>query len=86
MAFDYCEGLTSITIPESVTTIGYGAFDVCNISDVYCHADPENLSFSLSWADESWQIHVPAIYLDKWKEKNGKYTIIGDIKNSCQQY
>ena len=28
-AFDYCEGLTSITIPDSVTSIGYQAFGHC---------------------------------------------------------
>ena len=28
-AFSYCEGLTSVTIPNSVTSIGYEAFDVC---------------------------------------------------------
>ena len=34
------------------------------------------------WASSNWQIHVPTIYLDKWKDKYGKYyTFIGDIKN-----
>ena len=30
MAFAYSPRLTSITIPESVTSIGYGAFDYCS--------------------------------------------------------
>ena len=80
-SFYKCEGLTSVTIPESVTTIGDEAFSTWIISDVYCHADPEKLTLS-GWASSNWQIHVPTIYLDKWKDKYGKYyTFIGDIKN-----
>ena len=29
-AFIYCSGLTSVTIPNSVTSIGYSAFDFCD--------------------------------------------------------
>jgi len=29
-AFAYCSGLTSVTIPPSVTRIGYGAFSGCS--------------------------------------------------------
>jgi hypothetical protein len=28
-AFDYCDSMTSVTIPDSVTYIGYGAFTMC---------------------------------------------------------
>lgn len=34
-AFRFCHGLTSITIPKSVTVIGDLAFDETNISSIY---------------------------------------------------
>ena len=33
-AFDYCTSLTSIEIPESVTTIGEGAFHLCGLTSI----------------------------------------------------
>ena len=50
-AFIDCTGLTSIEIPYSVTSIGADAFYNCtNITDVYCYADPEELT----WNDGGW--------------------------------
>ena len=46
-AFGNCPDLKSITIPSSVTSIGYGALGTSDISPfIYCHAD----SFALSYA------------------------------------
>ena len=46
-AFGNCPNLKSITIPSSVTSIGYGALGTSDISPfIYCHAD----SFALSYA------------------------------------
>ena len=45
--FGNCPDLKSITIPSSVTSIGYGALGTSDISPfIYCHAD----SFALSYA------------------------------------
>lgn len=46
-AFGNCSALKSITIPSSVTSIGYGALGTAEAAPfIYCHAD----SFALSYA------------------------------------
>ncbi len=45
-AFEYCDQLTAVTIPESVTFIDREAFHGCTgITDVYCYADPTKLTW-----------------------------------------
>ena len=46
-AFGNCSALRSITIPSSITSIGYGALGTAEAAPfIYCHAD----SFALSYA------------------------------------
>ena len=48
-AFGYCEGLTSLTVPNSVTTIGYSAFSQCKnltITILNTATDIESLAFA----------------------------------------
>ncbi len=52
-AFCRCTGLTSVTIPSSVTSIGADAFlDCTNCTNVYCYADPSNLTWNDRYCDD----------------------------------
>ena len=67
----YCSSLTSVTIPNSVTSIGERAFAYCkNIENVYCYAE-KVLSADRSSFDDSniknATLHVPASAIEAYK-------------------
>ena len=74
-AFDGCTGLTSIAIPAGVTSIDGNAFYGCtNIKDVYCYANPKNLTWDDSRCDDfkpgkETVCHVSAEHLGVYKTK-----------------
>ena len=80
-AFYDCK-LPSVTIPESTKSIGYAAF-YPHTSEVYCHADPDELIIDNDGAFPwNTKFHVPAETLDKFNEKFGNnYTFVGDVTN-----
>ena len=87
-AFDSCTSLKSIEISKNVTSIGSNAFvDCTNITDVYCYADPKNLTWNDRDCDDfksdgTTVCHVPAEYLSKYVEKFGdsvNVTFVGDM-------
>ncbi len=63
-AFYGCNGLTYITIPNSVTSIGYRAFGYfTNLTDMYCYAEQVPKTDSYSFSDSNYTsatLHVPA--------------------------
>ena len=65
-----CSGMTSLTIPNSVTSIGQYAFSGCSgLADVYCHADnvptTENNPFVGSPINSA-TLHVPTASMEAY--------------------
>ena len=70
-AFLGCTGLTSITIPSSVTSIGSEAFSGCkNIENVYCYAETvpstETDAFKEAYIEYA-TLHVPESAINAYK-------------------
>ena len=63
--------MTSVTIPNSVTSIEIGAFDGCTeLVDVYCYAEEVPSTDSGAFSDshpEYITLHVPAASIDSYK-------------------
>ena len=67
-----CEGLTTISIPGSVTNLGKGAFSNCPIvKDLYCYALTPPKTYAdtnfYGWNLSATTLHVPASALNTYK-------------------
>ncbi len=72
-AFYGCSGLTTVTIGSGVTYIGYDAFFNCmEVTDVYCYANPEELTWDESGCDDFMEGKTTECHVTdetKFKEK-----------------
>lgn len=69
--FYYCTNLTNIIIPNSVTSIGWQAFDYNKISSIIIHATIPPSFIGVSWGFSfNGQIYVPAASLNVYKTAN----------------
>ena len=86
----YGSGLTSVTIPNSVTSIEADAFyDCTSVNDVYCYPKPANLGWNDNddekddfKSDGSTLCHVKTEYLTAYQSKFGdkvNVTFVGDL-------
>lgn len=84
--FYQCSNLKSITLPATLQSITQ-AFSYCTSLDVYCYANPDNLSWSTTSSEfkpnYATKFHVAANTKAKWREKfpSANVTFIGDLEN-----
>ena len=70
--FDGCSGLTSITIPSSVTSLGDCCFYGCkNLGIVYFKGKKCNSNYKILYIPTTCIIKVPAEYLQGYKDAFG---------------
>jgi len=71
-AFRDCSSLTAIEIPNSVTSIGFFAFEGCDNLSIFCETESE-----LSGWEEGWNHdNRPVYYKGEWEYVDGVPTPI----------
>lgn len=69
-AFYKCSGLTSITLPESIVSIGRRAFMYCNVTEIYCKS-PTPASVETEIFSKNRPIYVPTASVEAYKTAEG---------------
>ena len=75
-AFYNCKSLTSIVIPNSVTSIGSKAFGSCNSLTIYCEAESQPSGWDSSWNYLSRPVYWGAISENIIEQNGIRYLII----------
>lgn len=90
-AFHNSSYLKTVVIPASLTNISSSAFLDCHdVTDVYCHADPDNLEWDSRRGDfnrrvlKSTKMHVYTRYVSTYREKfpDANVTFMGDFSEN----
>ncbi len=93
-AFAYCNRLFNLrTLPASLTDIGEDVFKGDDtLSDIYCYANPENLSWKDArydfTANNQTRIHVYSEYLETYQKKFGdkvRATFVGGLEHNVHK-
>lgn len=85
-AFGGCEALATVTLPSTIALIAEGAFDgAANIADIYCSAEPENLTWDGNDSEEQFKPEKATFFhvaeAQPWMERfpDANVTFKGDM-------
>lgn len=83
--------IQTVIIPNSVASIGSGAFMCEKLKDVYCYADPDNLTWDGEgqndfMANKATRFHVTNTSAWEQKYPSANVTLVGDLepKHNCK--
>ena len=83
-AFEYCESLKTITLPDTITSLGFGVFDNCKSLEkiIYKGSKQPNCKFIIEEEQQKIAVEVPGNYQSSPEKFCGITMKTGGIKTS----